>query len=458
MGSRRLRDIARPVELFQVRAAGLRADFPPLKTADVDAGQPAATDHATDRSGVGTRRYRRSALKANRLVTLTGVGGVGKTRLALEVAARSAPDFPDGVWVIELAAVTDPAAVPDAVAGVLGITQQPGMTMADSVAVGAGRAVTAAACSTTASTSWTPRPTSSRRSSRARQPSRSSRPVGKVSEWPTNNCGRCRRWTPTNPTPPPRLSSPSAPKPQSPGVVLEPAAVQEICRRLDGIPLGNRVGRVANGVDDGDRGAGSAQRPVPAAGRVSSWAGAPSDAAPRRAMVLRPTRRWRADAAQPMLGLRRRLRSGGRVCGDRLRGRVRHAGLARCPCAQVASGCRPVIGAHPILDAGDHSPVRRGSTRRRWPGRGASRCACALLRRTRSRCVALWDSPRQREAYEWFTTELPNLRAAFRWAADRGRPRHRRCHRPIRGIPWAPGRAVRAGGVGRGTHRTGEVR
>ena len=57
-----------------------------------------------------------SALKAHRLVTLTGVGGVGKTRLALEVAARSAPDFPDGVWVIELAAVGDPAAVPDAVA------------------------------------------------------------------------------------------------------------------------------------------------------------------------------------------------------------------------------------------------------------------------------------------------------------------------------------------------------
>ena len=68
------------------------------------------------------------------MVTLTGVGGVGKTRLALEVAARSANDFPDGVWVIELAAVGDPAAVPEAVAAVLGITQQPGMSVADSVA------------------------------------------------------------------------------------------------------------------------------------------------------------------------------------------------------------------------------------------------------------------------------------------------------------------------------------
>ncbi len=65
---------------------------------------------------------------------MTGVGGVGKTRLALEVAARSRNDFPDGVWVVELAAVGDPAAVPEAVAAVLGIIQQPGMSLADSVA------------------------------------------------------------------------------------------------------------------------------------------------------------------------------------------------------------------------------------------------------------------------------------------------------------------------------------
>ena len=52
----------------------------------------------------------------------------------LEVAARLAHDFPDGVWVIELAPVGDPAAVPEAVAAVLGITQQPGMSVADSVA------------------------------------------------------------------------------------------------------------------------------------------------------------------------------------------------------------------------------------------------------------------------------------------------------------------------------------
>ena len=75
-----------------------------------------------------------ASVKAHRLVTLTGVGGVGKTRLALEVASRLADEFPDGVWVFELAAVTDPAAIPDAVAAVLGITQQPGKTVSESVA------------------------------------------------------------------------------------------------------------------------------------------------------------------------------------------------------------------------------------------------------------------------------------------------------------------------------------
>ncbi|MGY4651651.1 hypothetical protein [Mycobacterium sp. URHB0021] len=67
-------------------------------------------------------------------MTLTGVGGVGKTRLALEVAKRLAEEFPDAIWVFELASVGDPAAVPDAVAAVLGITQQRGMSISESVA------------------------------------------------------------------------------------------------------------------------------------------------------------------------------------------------------------------------------------------------------------------------------------------------------------------------------------
>ena len=93
--------------------------------------RPATTSLIGRESEVGEIE---AALKTHRVVTLTGVGGVGKTRLALEVAARLADEFPDGVWVFELAAVTDPAAVPDALAALLGITQQPGKTVGESVA------------------------------------------------------------------------------------------------------------------------------------------------------------------------------------------------------------------------------------------------------------------------------------------------------------------------------------
>ena len=128
-----MRDLPTPVQVFQVRAAGLRTDFPPLRALDAGPGnlRTAPTSFIGRESEVAEVQ---AAVKAHRLVTLTGVGGVGKTRLATEVAARLVDEFPDGVWFFELAAVTDPAAVPDAVAAVLGITQQPGKSVAESVA------------------------------------------------------------------------------------------------------------------------------------------------------------------------------------------------------------------------------------------------------------------------------------------------------------------------------------
>ena len=72
-------------------------------------------------------------MRAHRLVTLTGVGGVGKTRLAVQVAAGMTGEFPDGVWLVELAPVGDPAALPDAVATALGITPHAGRPVVDSI-------------------------------------------------------------------------------------------------------------------------------------------------------------------------------------------------------------------------------------------------------------------------------------------------------------------------------------
>ena len=65
----------------------------------------------------------RKLLRESRLVTLTGVGGVGKTRLAVQAAADAAAGYKDGVWLVELAGVTDTAAIGHAVASVLGIAQ-----------------------------------------------------------------------------------------------------------------------------------------------------------------------------------------------------------------------------------------------------------------------------------------------------------------------------------------------
>ena len=124
LGPRRLRDLPSAIAVFQVRAAGLRTEFPALRALDASPGNlRAATTSLIGRESDVAELH--AAVKAHRLLTLTGAGGVGKTRLALEVAGRLADEFPDGVWFFELAAVADPAAVPDAVAAVLGITQQP---------------------------------------------------------------------------------------------------------------------------------------------------------------------------------------------------------------------------------------------------------------------------------------------------------------------------------------------
>ena len=77
-------------------------------------------------------------MRSQRLVTLSGVGGVGKTRLALEVGAEVAGEFPDGVWMVELASVGDPASVPAAIATVLGITPQGDAALIDTVAESLG--------------------------------------------------------------------------------------------------------------------------------------------------------------------------------------------------------------------------------------------------------------------------------------------------------------------------------
>ncbi len=132
-GVRQLKDLPEGMHIFQVNADGLETSFPPLKTLDIVAGNLPAT--MTSFIGRSSEIAELAGLvRTHRMVTLVGVGGVGKTRLSLQVAAQVSFDFPAGAWFVELASVIDPTAVPDAVANAMGITPQPGHTVAESIA------------------------------------------------------------------------------------------------------------------------------------------------------------------------------------------------------------------------------------------------------------------------------------------------------------------------------------
>src|SRR5438094_6204078 len=137
LGEHRLRGLRGRMPVYQVVAEGLRSEFPLLRSVDYFTGNlPQQLSSLVGREDVVAEVA--ELVRASRLVTLSGVGGVGKTRLALEVGAEVAGEFPDGVWMVELASVGDPASVPAAIATVLGITPQGKAALIDTVADGLG--------------------------------------------------------------------------------------------------------------------------------------------------------------------------------------------------------------------------------------------------------------------------------------------------------------------------------
>jgi class 3 adenylate cyclase len=132
LGEHRLRDVTGRDRVFQLSHPELPDHFAPLRSIDEPLGnlpvQPTSfVGRDADIADVT------DAITAARVVTLTGVGGVGKTRLALEVAARAAVQFRDGAWLCELAPVTDTDAMIDAVATGLDAPQRIGQTVHRSV-------------------------------------------------------------------------------------------------------------------------------------------------------------------------------------------------------------------------------------------------------------------------------------------------------------------------------------
>jgi predicted ATPase len=133
LGDHLVRGLRGTVPVFQVVADGLPSEFPVLRIVDGFAGNlPHQVSSLVGRDAeideVG------ELVRSLRLVTLTGVGGVGKTRLAIEVGAELSGEFADGVWIVELAGVGDPRGVPAALATVLGITPRGDAPLIDTVA------------------------------------------------------------------------------------------------------------------------------------------------------------------------------------------------------------------------------------------------------------------------------------------------------------------------------------
>jgi predicted ATPase/class 3 adenylate cyclase len=423
LGRRRLRDLPTAVGVFQAQAPGLRKDFPPLRAVDASPGnmRPQTTSFVGREAEVAEVQ---AALRAHRLVTLTGVGGVGKTRLAIEVATQRAGEFPDGVWLFELAAVTDPAAVPDAVATVLGAAQQSGKSMAESVAVAledrvrllvfdncehlrdatADLVETILACSPTV---------------RILATSREGLGLSDEQLWPV-----------------PSLDVGSGTDSAAATLFVErarsvsphfsltyadaAAAVVEICRRLDGIPLAielaaSRMGsmtvsEVHDRLDHRFRLLVGSRRGL------------------ERHQTLRHAVAWSYDLlsnAEKALLERCSVFAGGfnlesayAIAGfvqddeyvvlDLLDALVRKSLLV----ADRSSGRTRFSMLETIRQFAEEQLVARGDATE-------VRTAHAHYFAGRETDIlTLWDSPRQREAYEWFTAELANLRTAFRWAAD----------------------------------------
>ena len=425
LGPRLLRDLPNPVELFQVRAAGLRTEFPPLRTIDATPGnlRPPTTSFVGRDVELGQVE---AMLRGHRLVTLTGAGGVGKTRLATEMGKRLADEFPDGVWLFELASVVEAAAVPDAVAAVLGVTQQPGQTLTEVVASAqegrrrlllfdncehlrdaVGDLVDAILAHSVTVTILTT--------------SREGLGLADEQLWPV-----------------PSLDVDAGA--DSAAVVLfverahsvapgfslaqadEAAAVTEICRRLDGIPLAIELAaarmssmtanELMNRLDQRFRLLVGSRRSL------------------ERHQTLRHAVQWSYD----------HLDDAEKALLDRLS--VFAGGFdLESACAVAGSEYLDDLAVLDLLDALVRKSLlvaKRSSGRTRFSmletirqfaeeqlvaGSAAMEVRTAHARYFAGResdILVLWDSPRQRESYEWFVTELANLRTAYRWATDQG--------------------------------------
>jgi predicted ATPase/class 3 adenylate cyclase len=123
LGTHQLRDLSRPQQLYELRHPDLPREFPPIRSLSTHPNNlPRQLSSFIGREAAIAEVE--SLLGGNRLLTLTGTGGCGKTRLGLQVAADVLERFPDGAWFVELASLSDPGLVPQAAAMALGLAEE----------------------------------------------------------------------------------------------------------------------------------------------------------------------------------------------------------------------------------------------------------------------------------------------------------------------------------------------
>src|SRR6266536_2006148 len=343
LGEFRLRDLAEPELIYQLTHAGLPADFPPIRTLAERTGNlpvPVSSFIGRERELEQTA----AALGEARMVALTGPGGVGKTRLALQVASQVVGRFGDGAWLCELAPIRDPAGVDDAVAAVFSVTARAGQSTREALVeflrgkelllvldncehliegVAALAGALARACERLVILA-----------------------TSREALWIEGE-----RLVPVPPL-------------GVPGVDADLAAITDAAAGWD--RAGGRARGGAGARDDRARaGAPAGAQLRGARGWSARCGGAAPDAASGNRLVVRAAGRARTGPAGPAGGVRRRCHLGGgrgglRRGGYRPRCGVRGAGG---PGGAVACGGRGKGARDPLPAAGDDPPVRRGTPR-----------------------------------------------------------------------------------------------
>ncbi len=131
-GEHHLKDLLRPIHLYQVAASDLPVDFPPLRTLDAFPNNlPVQLTSFIGREKETSDLH--TLVLTQRLITLTGPGGSGKTRLALQVAAESVEQFRDGVFFVALAPIIEPRLVASTIAQTVGVAETAGRSILDSL-------------------------------------------------------------------------------------------------------------------------------------------------------------------------------------------------------------------------------------------------------------------------------------------------------------------------------------